>query len=252
MGDTCSNCNQQLGGDFCSFCGQRNNTKRISTKQIATDIFNNLFNVDSPIWATLRMTIVNPGLLSRNYISGKRKCYFHPVRYFVIAMALYYLFVWLFDYNPVNVSISGVEEGDGFQQNAHELGLRVSNIIRKNINLLMFVWIVMISVLDRLFYRKHDLNIAERSIHYFYTLGTYTILFSPFIAFDSLGFSPDYIRIACLLIYLPYSIMSFHQKRSILHYLKAILLVIISFMLYVVAISALVVAGIFISNGFHF
>lgn len=124
MSNTCSNCNESLHGDFCSFCGQRNNTKRISTKQIATDIFNNLFNVDSPLWATLRMTIKAPGQLSRDYITGKRKCYFHPVRYFIIAMALYYLFVWMSDYNPVKVSYDMMGQGEKYAEDSHDMGMR--------------------------------------------------------------------------------------------------------------------------------
>lgn len=107
----------------------------------------------------------------------------------------------------------------------------------------MFVWIVWISLFDRWYYRKDNYNVAERSVHYFFALGTYTVIYSPFIALHSFGISPDIVRFSCLAIFLPYSIMSFHQKRGVLQFLLALSLVIISFFVYVMTVSTFMLSA---------
>lgn len=192
------------------------------------------------------MAFVSPGKLSRDYIKGKRKTYFHPVRYFLVALAVYYLFVWMFDFNPVKVSFETMGEGENYDVDSKDLTIRMSNIIRKNVNLLMFVWIIMISLSDKLFYAKTPYNLAERSIHYFFALGTYSLMYSPFIALTLVDISPDVIRLICLVLFIPYTVMSFHEKRGVLHAIKALFHVVLSFFVYVISISAAILTYLFL------
>ena len=211
-------------------------------RQVFRDIGNFLFNVDSPFWVTQRLAYTNPGKLSRSFIDGQRRTYFHPIRFFIVATAFYYLFVWIFDFNPVKFSYQSMGQGELYDEHGQDITIRMSDIIRKNINILMFIWVFVASGLDRLFYRKTPYNIAERSVLYFYTIGAYIIAYSPFIALSAANISPDIVRASLVIFFFPYAVMSFHRKKGFLKALAALGHVILTFTLYVLIISIIILA----------
>lgn len=84
---SCLNCKAPLSLEdhFCAACGQKRTTGRISIKQLFADFFDNIFNLDSRIFLTLRYLFV-PGKLTLEYFRGKHKSYVHPFRIFLIAV----------------------------------------------------------------------------------------------------------------------------------------------------------------------
>ncbi|MEM8907411.1 MAG: DUF3667 domain-containing protein, partial [Bacteroidota bacterium] len=86
---SCLNCQHPLPEDaaFCPHCGQKRTTGRVTFKQLLGDFFENLFNVDSRVFLTLRKTIY-PGYLTSEYFRGKHKTYLHPLRLFLVTHIL--------------------------------------------------------------------------------------------------------------------------------------------------------------------
>lgn len=83
----CLNCKAPLSpkDDFCFACGQKRTTGRITFKQLIADFFDNVFNLDSRVFLTLRNLLI-PGWLTVEYFRGRHKMYLHPFRLFLVAL----------------------------------------------------------------------------------------------------------------------------------------------------------------------
>jgi hypothetical protein len=54
-----------------------------------------LFSLDGKFWNTLIPLLIKPGLISRNYIDGKRQRYSNPFRFYLTASILFFLILGL-------------------------------------------------------------------------------------------------------------------------------------------------------------
>ena len=87
---SCRNCGQLLSGQYCSTCGQRSNVRLITVWELARDVIGDLFELDSRLWRTVRPLLFKPGLLTREYLSGRRVHFVPPFRmYLVLSLAFF-------------------------------------------------------------------------------------------------------------------------------------------------------------------
>jgi len=98
---TCKTCSHEFKGFFCNVCGEkvldardRKSTTSLRTVLMATTIGDNRFI------KSLRLTILNPGFLSREYVDGRRVPYMRPLQMFFILNVIYFLFPVLQLFNP--------------------------------------------------------------------------------------------------------------------------------------------------------
>lgn len=88
----CLNCGHEVAERFCSHCGQENIEVRESFWQLLVHFFNDFTHFDGKFFSTIRVLILKPGKLTREYISGKRASYLHPIRmYLFISFAFFIL-----------------------------------------------------------------------------------------------------------------------------------------------------------------
>ncbi|TVQ45067.1 MAG: DUF3667 domain-containing protein [Saprospirales bacterium] len=87
----CTNCGHELHASdvYCAHCGQKVEYSKITFKEMAEVFLYSLFNADSTLWRTLKHIWI-PGKLTREYFSGKRKSYLHPVRLFLFSWVLFF------------------------------------------------------------------------------------------------------------------------------------------------------------------
>jgi len=90
----CLNCDTTLlgGATHCHKCGQAIKDARMTTTALIATFFTNLFNLDGKIWMTLRH-MWKPAYLTKEYVSGRRKRYFTPARFFAVTLILHFLLV---------------------------------------------------------------------------------------------------------------------------------------------------------------
>lgn len=82
--EACANCRQALSGPFCAQCGQAiRDVGRITVGQLVNEWFGNVFSFDSRLVRTLKPLITQPGLLTEEYLAGRRVRYVPPLRLFV-------------------------------------------------------------------------------------------------------------------------------------------------------------------------
>lgn len=88
----CLNCENKLSDEdnFCPNCGQVNNSKRVSFKDLVYDIFGYFFFYDYKLKNSIKLLLFYPGQLSLNFIKGKKANYIHPIRLFFIISLIYF------------------------------------------------------------------------------------------------------------------------------------------------------------------
>lgn len=92
----CLNCGTHLRGQYCGSCGQRSGSRLISLWELISDAFGDLFEIDSRLWKTLVPLLVKPGLLTHDYLAGRRARYMPPFRMYLV-MSLVFFVVAFFD-----------------------------------------------------------------------------------------------------------------------------------------------------------
>ena len=94
-GLSCLNCGQPFRGDenFCSYCGQKNNTNPLSFALFVNNFFSGMFNYDSRFWKTFVPLLTMPGKVSRMYIDGKRASFVNPFQLYFNVSIIFFLFI---------------------------------------------------------------------------------------------------------------------------------------------------------------
>ncbi len=88
----CANCNAVLTGEYCSVCGEhRMDAHDLSLASFLRRTFHNLTNIDATFIASIRTLVTKPGLLTLEYIHGRRKRYLQPLDLFLLINLLYFL-----------------------------------------------------------------------------------------------------------------------------------------------------------------
>lgn len=84
----CANCGSTLTGQYCSHCGQKSGTERLSLASVVSGAFAALTDLDSTLPRTIKELSVNPGKVAHNYVSGARVSYINPVKYCIAVFAI--------------------------------------------------------------------------------------------------------------------------------------------------------------------
>ncbi len=119
----CLNCGTQLTGQYCGQCGQRATSRFISIWELLRDAFGDLFELDSRLWRTLAPLLVRPGLLTKDYLEGRRARYMPPFRMYLVLSLLFFV-VAFFDprdelaifYEPAPESAAEIQTPPGMSQ----------------------------------------------------------------------------------------------------------------------------------------
>jgi hypothetical protein len=90
--DVCRNCGAGLAGKFCQECGQKRfveSDRRFS--HLAHEFVATATDLDSRIWRTVVALLFRPGLLSHEYMEGKRARWISPISLFLAVCVIYFV-----------------------------------------------------------------------------------------------------------------------------------------------------------------
>jgi hypothetical protein len=93
----CLNCGTHLRGQYCGHCGQRARNRLISLWELLREAFGDLFELDSRLWKTIVPLLSRPGLLTHDYLQGRRARYMPPFRMYLVLSLLFFLVAF---FNP--------------------------------------------------------------------------------------------------------------------------------------------------------
>lgn len=89
----CLNCGKPLRGDenFCSYCGQKNTTKKLNFGTFINNLFSGFLSYDSRFWNTFIPLLTRPGKVSKDFIAGKRARFVNPFRLYLNVSIVFFL-----------------------------------------------------------------------------------------------------------------------------------------------------------------
>ncbi len=92
----CANCSTPVSGEFCGHCGQENKVYLRGFHKVLADFLGDLLNFDSRFFGSLWPLFVRPGLLTKEYLAGRRVRFIPPVRMYLFSSLLFFGMVAFF------------------------------------------------------------------------------------------------------------------------------------------------------------
>jgi hypothetical protein len=89
--ENCLNCGEVLTGQHCSHCGQRARVRVLSLWSLLRDVVGDAVNWDSRLWRTLRPLAFSPGVLTQEFLRGRRAMYTPPFRMYLLLSVAFFL-----------------------------------------------------------------------------------------------------------------------------------------------------------------
>ena len=87
----CLNCGAPISGPFCAACGQRDIPPYPSVRELAMDAIAEFSGWDGRLASTLRALVRHPGMLTHEFLEGRRVRYISPLRVYLLASLAYFL-----------------------------------------------------------------------------------------------------------------------------------------------------------------
>ena len=88
--ERCPNCGAEILGAYCHSCGQHQEARVLPLRALLVDALGDLFSFDNRIFRTLRPLLLRPGVLTTEYLEGRRARYVPPFRLYLIISVLHF------------------------------------------------------------------------------------------------------------------------------------------------------------------
>src|SRR5690606_2025869 len=79
-----------VAGRFCAHCGQEDRTFVLSLGELVYDFVGDTFNYDSRFFRTLWPLLFRPGVLTAEYLRGRRQLFLPPVRMYIFISLVFF------------------------------------------------------------------------------------------------------------------------------------------------------------------
>ena len=88
----CHNCGAAAPGNYCANCGQETSLALPSAGRFLREAAGRYVAFDGRFWRSIHRLLFRPGVLTRDYLAGRRRRYVRPARLFVgLSIALFAL-----------------------------------------------------------------------------------------------------------------------------------------------------------------
>jgi len=153
----CRNCRETFDGAYCPNCGQRDIDLARPISELVGEVLKETFEIDGRALRTIRTLFLQPGLLTREFLAGRRRFYTSPIRlYLLISVTFFVLISWL-----ASQGVLLMPELDPTQDAANQARFMSNELPR-----LMFVLLPIFAVLLKIvFPRRLFLDHIIFSIH---------------------------------------------------------------------------------------
>jgi hypothetical protein len=154
----CLNCGAELRGAYCSECGQRARTARVTFPRLLRDFVDHVASVDSKLVRTFRALVRRPGAFVRDFLLGKRAGFARPLPYYLLVVAL-------------NVGASAVLRHPAAAEDASgSASFWDQNFVALQIGLAFGLLMVPLAAARRVLHDDADWSVAEHFVFLLYLL----------------------------------------------------------------------------------
>lgn len=86
----CANCDAAMSGNYCHNCGQETRLHSASFGEFAHEFIGHYVALEGRLWGTFTRLLFRPGLLTLEYMRGRRKRYVEPLRLYLTLSILFF------------------------------------------------------------------------------------------------------------------------------------------------------------------
>jgi hypothetical protein len=87
----CRNCGAPAPLNFCAVCGQETAVHAPTLGEFVHEFVGHYVALEGALWHTLRLLLLRPGRLTREYLAGRRRRYVLPLRLYLTTSFLFFL-----------------------------------------------------------------------------------------------------------------------------------------------------------------
>jgi len=158
--NTCLNCNKELVDRFCSGCGQKADTHRISFKHfILHDLLHGTFHLDKGILFTAKESLFRPGQAALDYISGKRIRYYNVFYLILLTIGL-----MLFTRHIGDLFFTDTAQLEPEKIYPNEASRKIDEIISQKSKLILLLFVPFAALNSFMLFGRRKLNLSEHAI----------------------------------------------------------------------------------------
>lgn len=201
---TCLNCSSLTNGKYCSNCGQKTNTHRITFQHfVFHDIMHGVFHFEKGMLFTAKQALLRPGKAALEYIAGKRVNYYN-IFYFILLLIGINLF--LSHYYEVLEKNTFAEH---FKERAfNEAGMRISEVLNTYTKVMILMVVPVFGIKSYILFRRKKLNLTEHFILGGILLLGVALIYTLLNTFSFLEFALDRENLKIYLVYFCFPIIS--------------------------------------------
>lgn len=166
----CQNCGNELNGEYCSTCGQRDVELKVPLNGLIKELGEELLSFDSRLFHSLRPFLWRPGALTIEYVSGKRTRYISPFKLYFFTSFLYFFLAAILETPPKKT-----EPHSSVNVDSLLTSVRADSIITLKMNKGM-----------KLTFAKDDSGRVERRFGHRFAAGLKKVKSDPQLFFDKL------------------------------------------------------------------
>ena len=158
---TCLNCEKELTDKFCSGCGQKADTHRITFKNfILHDLLHGTFHIEKGILFTAKQALIRPGKAALEYISGKRKRYYNVFYLILITVGLMLFFRHFYEELLLGQGRKLVEN----PPKLNDASKIIARILSQKSKIIIFLFVPLAAFNSFILFRRKKLNLSEHCI----------------------------------------------------------------------------------------
>lgn len=90
--EKCLNCGYPIIGNYCGECGQKAHLHKDSLWHMIVHFVGDYFHYDNKFWTTIKTMFTKPGLITKEYIEGKRVKYLNPIQLYIFVTTVFFVF----------------------------------------------------------------------------------------------------------------------------------------------------------------
>ena len=207
----CSNCQQQSDSKFCGSCGHSMlPNERLVFSNLCLEIIHSILHTGGGLLLTMNRLFTEPQVVFKDYISGKRKHIFSPIKFFLIASVIYLAISHWIDSSENNIETQKIEY-----------------IISQYKYIFIFGNVFVNSFFNWFFFKNYKYNLSEHFVVMLYVQAVVFLISSLTMTINYLLQAGIYLSILSIFYYL-YALTKFFNQEFTL---KTIFINIIVFVL---------------------
>jgi hypothetical protein len=162
----CLNCGAELEGKFCHVCGQKATAIDVHVHDFVHEATHEFLHLDGKIVRTVKLLVGKPGMLTNEFLIGRRQRYISPLRVYLTCSLLFFLIAAIVPSQRLKVSRTPAKLGsaDSEIEKRIESGLAkaqrtpelLGQAVMHNLPRVMFVLMPLFALLTWAFYRKQQ------------------------------------------------------------------------------------------------